>query len=149
MNRKTAREIAVQLCFACAGSGQSAEELTERFFAEEHYGSLLTEDALFLEKPDKKQLAYIKRLVSLTEENREEIDAYIEKYAKDWKPARISRTALAILRCAIAEIRYIEDVPASVAINEAVELDKGYDEPDTVAFVNGILGGYMKGETAE
>ena len=148
MNRKTAREIAVQLCFACTNSDQSAEELIERFFSEEHYGSLLTEDALFMEKPDKRQLAYIKRLVALTEEKRDEIDACIEKYAKDWKLSRISKTALAILRCAIAEIRYMEDVPASVAINEAVELDKGYDEPDTVAFVNGVLGGYMKGETA-
>ena len=148
MNRKTAREIAVQLCFASANSGQSADELMERFFAEEHYGSLLSEDVLFMEKPDKRQLAYIKRLVSLTEEKRGEIDAYIEKYAKDWKLSRISKTALAILRCAIAEIRYMEDVPDSVAINEAVELDKGYDEPDTVAFVNGVLGSFVKGETA-
>ena len=146
MNRKTAREIAVQLCFACANSDQSADEVTERFFIEEHYGSLLTEDALFMEQPDKKQLSYIRRLVSLTEEKREEIDEYIEKYAKGWKLSRISKTALAVLRCAIAEIRYMEDVPASVAINEAVELDKGYDEPETVAFVNGVLGAFMRGE---
>ena len=40
----------------------------------------------------------------------------------------------------------MDDVPASAAINEAVELDKGYDEPEIVAFVNGILGGFMRGE---
>ena len=69
-----------------------------------------------------------------------------QRYSKGWKVGRISRTALAILRCAICEILYVEDVPASAAINEAVELDKGYDEPETVAFVNGVLGGFMKGE---
>ena len=145
MNRKTAREIAVQLCFASANSGQSADELMERFFAEEHYGSLLSEDVLFMEKPDKRQLAYIKRLVSLTEEKRGEIDAYIEKYAKDWKLSRISKTALAILRCAIAEIRYMEDVPDSVAINEAVELVKKYDVDTAAAsYINGVLGSYVR-----
>ena len=46
----------------------------------------------------------------------------------------------------MCEILYMEDVPNAAAINEAVELDKGYDEPDTVAFVNGVLGGFMRGE---
>ena len=60
----------------------------------------------------------------------------------------MSRTALAVMRCAVCEILYMDDVPASAAINEAVELDKGYDEPETVAFVNGVLGGFMRGEFA-
>ena len=51
-----------------------------------------------------------------------------------------------MLRCAICEILYMDDVPAAAAINEAVELDKGYDEPDVVSFVNGVLGGFMRGE---
>ncbi len=80
-------------------------------------------------------------------EKRDEIDAYIERYAHGWKRERISKTALAVLRCAICEIMYMDDVPASAAINEAVELDKGYDEPETVAFVNGILGGFMRGSS--
>ena len=50
------------------------------------------------------------------------------------------------MRCAICEILYMDDIPNAAAINEAVELDKGYDEPDTVAFVNGVLGGFMRGE---
>ena len=62
---------------------------------------------------------------------------------------RISRTALAVLRCAVCEILYMEDIPNAAAINEAVELCKGYDEPDTVAFVNGVLGGIMRGELGE
>ena len=73
----------------------------------------------------------------------------IERYAKGWKLDRLSRTALAILRCAICEILYMEDIPNAAAINEAVELDKSYDEPDTVSFVNGVLGGFMRGELSE
>ena len=146
MNRKTAREIAVQLCFASINSEQSASELINGFFAQEHYDTLLDEDELFSQIPDDRQLEYIRRLVLLVEEKRGELDGYIEKYARGWKLGRISKTALAILRCAICEILYFEDVPASAAINEAVELDKGYDDPDTVAFVNGVLGGFMKGE---
>ena len=149
MNRKTAREIAVQLCFASINSEQSAREIVDEFFAQEYYDTLMEEDELFSQIPDDRQLDYIRKLVMLVENKREELDGYIEKYSKGWKIGRISRTALAILRCALCEILYIEDVPASAAINEAVELDKGYDEPDTVAFVNGVLGGFMKGEFPE
>lgn len=146
MNRKTAREIAVQLCFASLNSEQNAFELVSSFFEQEYYHTLLEEDELFVQLPDDRQLEYIRRLVTLVEEKQEELDGYIEKYSQGWKLGRISKTALAVLRCALCEILYVEDVPASVAINEAVELDKGYDEPDTVAFVNGVLGGFMKGE---
>ncbi len=145
MTRTTAREIAIQLGFAAADTADCAA-LLEDFFSEEHYASLACEDELFSEFPDKKQMEYIRRLTSLALENRSEIDGFIERYAKGWKPERISRTALAVLRCAICEILYLDDVPNSAAINEAVELDKGYDDADTVAFVNGVLGGFMRGE---
>ena len=59
---------------------------------------------------------------------------------------RISGTALAVLRVAIAEILYREDVSLATAINSAVEIDKKYDDADTVAFVNGVLGGFVRGE---
>ena len=147
MNRTTAREISVQLIFACANGKRSAEELLDDFFDNEHYCTLSEEDELFLETPEAKQLGYIRRLVSTAEEKRSELDGYIEKYAKGWKLQRISKTALAVLRCALCEILYL-DIPPSAAIDEAVELAKGYDEPDTVAFINGVLGGFMKGEFA-
>ena len=78
-----------------------------------------------------------------------ELDELIGRYARGWKSERISRTARAILRIALCEILYMDEIPAAVAINEAVELDKKYDEPETVAFVNGVLGGFMRGETPE
>ena len=146
MTRTTAREIAIQLGFAAVSSKEDISALMERFFSPEHYETLRGENELYAELPDAKQMAYIRRLTELTMENRSEIDGFIERYAKGWKLERISKTALAVMRCAICEILYMDDIPNAAAINEAVELDKGYDEPDTVAFVNGVLGGFMRGE---
>ncbi len=146
MTRTTAREIAIQLGFAAASSKEEISALMERFFSPEHYETLRGENELYDELPDAKQMAYIRRLTELTMENRSEIDGFIERYAKGWKLERISKTALAVMRCAICEILYMDDIPNAAAINEAVELDKGYDDPDTVAFVNGVLGGFMRGE---
>lgn len=146
MNRKTAREIAIQLGFAAAEGNMAVDELLDGFFSEEHYASLAAEDELFSEYPDDKQMEYIRRLTGLCAEKRSEIDEYIRRYSRGWKTERISKTALAVLRCAVCEILYMEDIPNAAAINEAVELAKGYDEPDTVSFVNGVLGGFMRGE---
>ncbi|MBQ5978186.1 MAG: transcription antitermination factor NusB [Oscillospiraceae bacterium] len=146
MTRSIARHLAIQLCFAAAASGCSPAELADDFFTEEHFSSLADVDELYAELPKGKYLEYILRLSGLVIEKRGELDAYIERYAKGWRPERISKTALAVLRCAICEILYLEDVPASAAINEAVELAKNYDEPDTVAFINGVLGSFVRGE---
>lgn len=146
MTRKSAREIAVQLCFAAETNHMDPVELLDVFFSQEHYDTLGEEVALFQDFPDERQMAYIRSLTSLVSEKKEELDGYIERYAHGWKPERISRTALAVLRCAICEILYMDDVPSAAAINEAVELDKSYDDPDTVSFVNGVLGGFMRGE---
>ncbi len=147
MKRTTARELAIQLGFAAAANNMAISEVLDEFFSFEHYDSLVEEGDLYSEYPDQVQMDYIRRLVTLTAENRSEIDGFIERYAKGWKIGRISRTALAVMRCAICEILYMDDVPNSAAINEAVELCKNYDEPETVAFVNGVLGGFMRGES--
>lgn len=146
MKRTTAREIAIQLSFAAASAKLEPQDFMERFFEPDYYASLAEESELYAERPDDKQMEYIRRLTRLTAENLSEIDGFIERYSHGWKPERISRTALAVMRCAICEILYLEDIPNAAAINEAVELDKGYDDPDTVAFVNGVLGGFMRGE---
>lgn len=147
MTRTTAREIAIQLGFAASASGVTPDALMDEFFSEEYYASLAAEHELFAEYPDEKQMDYIRNLTKLTMDNCSEIDGFIERYSKGWKIGRISRTALAVLRCAICEILYMDDIPNAAAINEAVELAKGYDDPDTVSFVNGVLGGFMRGES--
>ena len=146
MTRTVAREISVQLGFSLADEPEKAEEVLSDFFDREYYATLGGENELFAEYPEKKQLSYIKKIVAGTAEHREELDGYIEKYSKGWKVSRISRIALAILRTALFEVLYMDDVPDSVAINEAVELSKGYAELETVSFINGILGSFMRAE---
>ena len=73
-------------------------------------------------------------------ENLTEIDGFIEQYSSGWKVSRFARVTLAILRLAIYEAEYAQDVPENVAINEAIELAKEYDSEDAPAFINGILG---------
>ena len=145
MTRTTAREIAIVLGFSAAAGEESAEELLERFFDREHYDTLGEENELFAEYPNEKQMNYIRGLVQLIFEHRAELDAYIERYAEGWKADRISRTAAAILRCAMCEILYVPDVPEGAAINEAVELAKKYEDAETVSFINGVLGGFVRG----
>ena len=147
MTRTTAREIAIQLGFAAAATGETPQTLLDRFFEPAYYASLMQEDELYSQLPDEKQMDYITRLVTLTQEHRDEIDEQIRRYSRGWKVERISKTALAVLRTALCEILYMDDIPNAAAINEAVELAKGYDEQDTVSFVNGVLGGFMRGES--
>lgn len=146
MTRTKARELAIRLIYAQGASGEQPEDLLGGFFEDEHFATLADEDELFGKKPDEESLGYIRTLVSLCAAHRDEIDSYIEKYAIGWRPERITRTAAAVLRCALAELLYVEDVPPSAVINEAVELAKNYEEPETVAFINGVLGGFMRGE---
>lgn len=146
MTRTAAREIAVELGFAVSAAGQEPEAALDSFFEEEYYATLAGEGELYQEYPDKKQLAYIRELVTGVIQRREELDGYIEKYSRAWKVSRISRTAVAVLRVAMYEVLYMDEVPDAAAINEAVELAKGYDEAETVSFLNGILGGFVRGE---
>ncbi len=146
MTRTVARELSVQLGFALADAPENTEETLARFFDQEYFATLGVENMLFAEYPSKKQLAYIRKIVEGILDTRGELDGYIEKYTKGWKLTRISRIAQTILRVALFEVLYMDEVPDSVAINEAVELAKGYEEPETVAFINGILGAFMRGE---
>lgn len=78
-------------------------------------------------------------------ERREEIDDMISKNLKaGWRITRISKVSLALLRLAIFEILYRDDVPVSVSINEAVELSKKYTVKDDTSFINGVLGAVAK-----
>lgn len=88
--------------------------------------------------------AYAQAVVMGIEAKQDEIDAEIGKYLKcGWTLARISRPSLAILRLAFYEIKYLDNVPNKVSVNEAVELAKKYTI-DEYRFVNGILGSYLR-----
>jgi len=123
-----------------------SKELLSQVFEDEYYATLKTEDELYEEAADKRQIEYITRLVNGVSEHSAELDGYIDKYAVGWKFGRISRTAVAIMKTAMFEVMYMPDIPNKAAINEAVELAKHYEPPETVAFVNGVLGSFVRGE---
>ena len=141
MTRTAARQLALQLSFAAnSGSDVSPEE----FFSEEYFSSLPEEEGLSAGMPGEQEKEYIVSLVNGVSERRQELDGLISRYSQRWKLSRISRTALSVLRCAIYEILYMPDIPPAASINEAVELAKKFDEPETVSFINGILGSFMR-----
>ena len=146
MVRNVAREIAIHLAYELSFTDQRVEELLDRRLTAESFASLAGEDAIYAEAPNDKQAAYIRRLVVGVEEHAAELDGYISKYAVGWSFARIPLVASAIMRVCMYEILYMPDVPNSAAINEAVEIAKKYETPETVKFINGILGSFARQE---
>lgn len=146
MLRTAAREVAIRLGFAAAGTGAVPQEMVEDFLEPTHYASLAEEDPVFSEKPSEKDRIFISESVAGVTEHRAQLDELIGRYARGWRTERISRTAAAVMRQAIYEMLYMPDIPASASINEAVELAKGYEDPEVVAFINGVLGGIYRGE---
>lgn len=123
MTRKQAREEAFILIF------------------EKEFNDYALEDILSLaeEVRDLKPDEYIKNVFFGVFENLEKIDEIISQNAVGWSIKRITKTALAILRFAIYEIKFYSEIPISVSINEAVELAKKYATKEDASFINGIL----------
>lgn len=144
MTRSTAREIAVQLVFELEFQDHDAKTLLAERLTPEYFERMSSEIALYEERPAGKQLEYIRTVVSGVQEHWLELNGLIEQYAVGWNLKRISRLAKAAMRVALFECRYLDDVPAGVAIGEAVKLLKNYEDDDVVGFVNGILGSYAR-----
>lgn len=89
---------------------------------------------------------FTKLLVNGVYDKLEPIDEVIEKNLKGWKKNRISKVALTLLRIAVFEIVFVDDVPTNVAINEAVELCKKYATEQDASFLNGVLGGVARSQ---
>lgn len=83
--------------------------------------------------------AYLREIFFGTMTHMTEIDDLIGRHARGWKTNRLSRVSRAILRLATYEMMFVRDVPSAVAINEAVELAKQFDDPKARAFINGVL----------
>ena len=98
--------------------------------------------ALYFEKlgeVEEKNQEYIESKYRLILEKETEIDADIDQIAEGWKTTRMGKVDLTILRLAVYEMKFDEEIPVGVAINEAVELAKKFGGDDSPAFVNGIL----------
>lgn len=144
MTRSNAREIVAHLIFEMNFTDNSAQQLVDSTMEPDYYNSLAQETDIYAERPNEKQMDYIRRAVEGVQEKQEELDGYIAKYAINWSVSRISKVARAILHVAMYEALYVEDVPVSSAINEAVELTRKYEDEDVVSFVNGILGSFAR-----
>ena len=83
---------------------------------------------------------YMNMICENLKENKEQIDGLINKYAKNWTVSRMPNVDLSILRLAICELIFMEEIPNKVSINEAIELAKLYCDDKSPKFINGILG---------
>lgn len=92
-----------------------------------------------LENAADKDKEYIEKKYRAVAEKVSEIDAMIDEKSETWKTKRMGKVDLSILRLAVYEIKWDEDVPTGVAINEAVELAKKFSGEGAPAFVNGVL----------
>ncbi|MFC7320837.1 transcription antitermination factor NusB [Halobacillus campisalis] len=126
MKRRLAREKAFQTLFQIDSSDISTEEAMQHVLNEEE------EDA------------FLNQLIDGVIEHKEKIDPWIEEHLEHWTFARLARVEKTLLRMAAYEIKFNEDVPTQVAINEAVELAKIFGEDQSGKFINGVLSKMVK-----
>ena len=87
---------------------------------------------------------YIVAAIEKITENLESIDSFINENLQGWELDRLAKVDLSILRIAIYEILYRDDIPMQVSINEAIEISKKYSTEDSFRFINGVLGGFVR-----
>lgn len=100
--------------------------------------------SLHIEAQELENDEYFRKLIFAVWDHLGEIDKLIESNLNNWKLSRISKVALAALRVGVAEILYVEDTPNHVAINEAIEIAKKYEDQKCGNFVNGVLSAIIK-----
>lgn len=126
MNRRKAREHALQILYQCDFTGQKPEYKSPDNFWH-----------------DKDESADVKKfsedLVSGTIRNLEQIDSVIQQAAEHWKMDRMAAVDRNILRFAVYELLYRTDIPSAVSINEALEIAKKYSSSEAAPFINGLL----------
>ena len=128
MNRRNARKNAFFLVFQMDFNQKDKfEQARELFFYHQ-------------QEVEEEEKDFILKETEGTKEHLAEIDEMISKKAKKWATGRMSKVDLAILRLAIYEICFSEEIPTSVAINEAIELAKKFSSDEAPSFINGILG---------
>ena len=133
MTRRGAREQAFLLLFEMIFNPKTSQELSE-------------EAAEYQEKAANPFSLQVGKIV---EEHQEEIDSIIQKFSPKWKINRLPKVTLAILRLAVCEIYWIDDIPIGASINEAVELAKKYGGDDDPAYVNGVLGSIVRAKDGQ
>ena len=149
MTRGNARELAVHLIYGRGFTGEEPAKVVTTRLEKEYYKQLADDNDVYAERPSRAQLGYLDSVVTGVANREEDLNELIQKYSIGWDVSRISKLARAIMQLAMYEILYIDDIPTGVAISEAVRIAKKYDGDDTGSFVNGILGAFARGLTAE
>jgi len=132
MSRRTSRKHVMNILFQ-----------TE-FNADEALDSIIETYRREIEKIDSRDLPFIKGELEGINANTQVLVDTINKYATGWSVDRMSKLDVAILKIAIYEMLYCEDIPDKVAANEAVELAKEYSSDKAPGFINGVLGKVIK-----
>ncbi|MDL2258542.1 transcription antitermination factor NusB [Eubacteriales bacterium OttesenSCG-928-K08] len=127
MSRKLAREVAMKLAFARLLGGENDYEV-------------ILEQMGVDEPPRPEDVSFSDCLLEGMAKCEAEVDEWIEKHAIGWSLDRMPKVDLCILRIALYEMLYREDISHSVSINEAVELSKRFGGDKSPAFINGLLG---------
>ena len=133
MDRKIARAHAMKLIYEWEMGGDGGEE---------------TRINLLGVEPGERESQYMNRMVEGVMINEEKLDASIAAHLRGWTIERISKVDLAILRLAVFEMKHT-DIPAAVAINEAVELTRKYSQEESCSFINGVLGTISRKASAQ
>lgn len=123
--RRQARELAMQALFYMDMQDHSSLRMLESF--SDNF------------RPPKKAHPFFLTLVSGVLEAKAEIDALIERFSKNWKIQRMPCVDRNVMRIAVYELLYCEDIPPKVSINEAVDVGKKFGTEESGAFINGIM----------
>ncbi|MGI6083894.1 MAG: transcription antitermination factor NusB [Acetivibrionales bacterium] len=127
MGRRETRENAMKLLYQIQIQKEDIEEQIDRFIDEQ----------AITETQDRE---YLLNVVNGVMDNEKELDQLISIHAKGWATNRMPKVDLAIMRLSCYEIKYRQDIPVNVSINEAVEMAKKYGGEQSGTFVNGVLG---------
>ena len=125
INRRKARELAIQALFYIDVSQNDSKEAVE-LFCENFVTS-------------KKDLSFFFRLVNGVVKAMPEIDSVVERFSRNWKISRMSIVDRNIIRIAVYEMLFCNDIPSKVSINEAIDIGKKFGTKESGAFINGIL----------
>ena len=148
MARVTARAAVMQMIYEHLAGGEGGEETLQMVYDELRAEGVPGVEAIRDNEPGAADRAYITRVLDGVANHLDELDGEIEAASRDWRVERMPKVDLTILRLATWEILHEEDVPGSVAINEAVELASRYSEPASGRFINGVLGTILRKKEA-
>jgi len=133
--RRKAREVALQALYGLDVTERTVDEAIGPFWEIFTSPNEPETNVVFTEKVK----AFAVHLIRGTWDNRESIDALISRSSEHWSLGRMSRVDRCILRMAIYELLYCEDIPPKVSMNEAIDLGKTYGSENSGSFINGIL----------